>query len=51
MGARNMRFYMKIDYRHPYRLLMNIVYKSTITNLVMMQTFEVISNKFNPEWG
>jgi hypothetical protein len=38
---------MKTEYKHTNELYMNTVYKSAITNMRMVQTFEVISNKFN----
>jgi len=42
-----MKFGMKIDYKHSYKLYMNIVYKSTIANMMVVQNFQVISGKFN----
>jgi len=33
-----------VEYEQSYKLRMNIVYKSTITNMATAQNFEVMSN-------
>lgn len=40
---------MKIDYRYAYKFCMNIAYKSTVTYVVTVGIFKVISDKFNIE--
>jgi hypothetical protein len=47
IGARNLKFYMKINYKHTYKLCVNIVYKSTIMKMLMVQKYEATCAKFN----
>jgi len=38
---------MKINYKHTYKLCVNIVYKSTIMKMLMVQKYEATCAKFN----
>jgi hypothetical protein len=38
---------MKKDHKHTYTLCANIVLTSTVTDIVIMQTLEVLSDKIN----
>jgi hypothetical protein len=42
-----MKFAIDISHKYTNKLYMNIVCKSAITDVVVMWTLEVVSNKFN----
>jgi hypothetical protein len=40
------KFYMEIDHKHSYKLCEILFISQTIANMVTVQNFEILTNKF-----
>lgn len=45
--ARHVSFCIEMDYKHIYKLFMNIVCKLAVTNAATVRVIEAVSDKFN----